>query len=85
MCRNITVLRGLEPPATDEEVAAAARQYLRKVGGLAKPTGESAVALEQAVVAVSQLTADFLAALPPRRQPPPQLPPLRRRQSTSSR
>jgi hypothetical protein len=78
MCRNITVLRGLDPPATPEELAAAARQYLRKVGGLTKPTGESAVALEKAVVAVSKLTADFLGALPPRRQPPPTLPPLRR-------
>jgi len=34
MCRNITVLRGLEPPATADEVQAAARQYVRKVGGV---------------------------------------------------
>ena len=38
MCRNITVLRGLEPPATTEETEAAARQYVRKVGGIQKPS-----------------------------------------------
>src|SRR6266581_4113013 len=37
MCRNITELRGLEPPATREEIEAAARQYIRKVSGIAKP------------------------------------------------
>ena len=37
MCRNITELRGLEPPATREEIEAAARQYIRKVTGIAKP------------------------------------------------
>ncbi|HET6915489.1 MAG TPA: DUF2277 domain-containing protein, partial [Acidimicrobiales bacterium] len=34
MCRNITILRGLEPPATHEEVEAAALQYVRKVSGV---------------------------------------------------
>ena len=36
MCRNITELRGLQPPATAEEITAAARQYVRKVTGLTK-------------------------------------------------
>ena len=38
MCRNITTLRGLEPPATSEEIEAAARQYVRKVSGVTRPT-----------------------------------------------
>jgi hypothetical protein len=37
MCRNITELRGLDPPATDEEIEAAARQFVRKVSGLRQP------------------------------------------------
>jgi len=37
MCRNITELRGLEPPATAGEIAAAARQYMRKVSGITHP------------------------------------------------
>ena len=44
MCRNITVLRGLEPPATPEEVEAAARQYVRKVGGVQAPSPATAEA-----------------------------------------
>src|SRR6478735_5917150 len=39
MCRNITELRGLEPPATHEEAEAAASQFVRKVTGATKPTG----------------------------------------------
>ena len=78
MCRNITTLRGLEPPATSEEVEAAARQYVRKVSGVAKPTGANAEAFEAAVREVAGITERLLAELPPRKQPPPTLPPLRR-------
>ena len=39
MCRNITELRGLQPPATDDEVEAAARQFIRKVSGAAEAAG----------------------------------------------
>jgi hypothetical protein len=78
MCRNITTLRGLEPAATEEEVVAAARQYVRKVSGVQKPSANTADAFEAAVAAVSAATADLLAALPPRQQPPPTVPPLRR-------
>lgn len=38
MCRNITELRGLQPPATPVEIAAAARQYVRKVSGITHPS-----------------------------------------------
>jgi hypothetical protein len=78
MCRNITTLRGLEPPATAEEIEAAARQYVRKVSGVTRPTPATEAAFEQAVAAVAQATAELLSDLPPRRQPPRADPPLRR-------
>jgi hypothetical protein len=78
MCRNITPLRGLEPPATPEEVEAAARQFVRKVSGVTNRSGATEPAMEKAVAAISQATTELLAALPPRRQPPATLPPLRR-------
>lgn len=79
MCRNITELRGLEPAATAEEIAAAARQYVRKVSGLTRPSPATADAFEAAVAEVTDATTRLLAALPPRRQPPRTVPPLRRR------
>lgn len=78
MCRNITTLRGLDPPATAEEVTAAARQYVRKVSGVQKASPHTITAVEEAVAQIAEATTDLLAALPPRRQPPPTLPPRRR-------
>ncbi len=78
MCRNITTLRGLEPPATPAEIEAAARQYVRKVSGVQAPSAATADAVERAVAAVAEATAALLGELPARRQPPPTLPPLRR-------
>ena len=78
MCRNITTLRGLEPPATGEEIEAAARQYVRKVSGVTHPTPATEAAFEQAVATVARATAEVLGELPPRRQPPKADPPLRR-------
>ncbi|MEY2475869.1 MAG: hypothetical protein QOG87_1184 [Actinomycetota bacterium] len=78
MCRNITTLRGLQPAATDDEIEAAARQYVRKVSGVAKLTPQTADAFEIAVVKVTEATAELIATLPPRKQPPPTVPPLRR-------
>jgi hypothetical protein len=78
MCRNITELRGLEPPATTEEIAAAARQYVRKVSGIPHPSSANAEAFEAAVAEVAAATTRLLGALPPRRQPPTTSPPLRR-------
>lgn len=78
MCRNITTLRGLEPAATAEEIEAAARQYVRKVGGVQAVSAQTSEAVERAVREVADATAALLAELPPRRQPPPVLPPLRR-------
>jgi hypothetical protein len=84
MCRNITILRGLEPAATPDEVEAAARQYVRKVGGVQAPSPATAAAFEKAVRAVTKATATLLAELPERRQPPTTVPPLRRRATTGS-
>jgi hypothetical protein len=78
MCRNITTLRGLEPPATTEEIEAAARQYVRKVSGVTRPTAATEAAFEQAVATIAQATAEVLHGLPARRQPPKADPPLRR-------
>ena len=78
MCRNITILRGLEPAATPEEIEAAARQYVRKVSGIHEPSAHLVERFEQAVAEVTQTTAALLAELPPRKQPPTTVPPLRR-------
>jgi len=78
MCRNITELRGLEPAATAEEIEAAARQYIRKVSGVTRPTAANAEAFEIAVAEVTAVTTRLLASLPPRKQPPKTVPPLRR-------
>ncbi|HEY9557353.1 MAG TPA: DUF2277 domain-containing protein [Acidimicrobiales bacterium] len=78
MCRNITTLRGLEPEATDEEITAAARQYVRKVSGVQKPSARTEDAVERAVAIIAAATTELLSELPPRQQPPPTLPPLRR-------
>jgi len=78
MCRNITTLRGLEPPATADEVRAAAVQYVRKVTGIAKVTDATREAFDAAVAAVTAATAQALADLPERRNPPSTVPPLRR-------
>jgi hypothetical protein len=78
MCRNITTLHGLDPGARPEEVEAAARQFVRKVSGVQRPSAANEAAIEQAVSAIADATGDLLAALPPRRQPPTTLPPLRR-------
>ena len=78
MCRNITPLRGLDPPATTEEIEAAARQFIRKISGITRPAPATDEAFEDAVARVAAVTADLLRTLPPRRQPPATLPPLRR-------
>jgi len=78
MCRNITELRGLEPPATDEEVEAAARQFVRKVSGLRQPPAVVEAEYEAAVAEVTTIVHRLLDSLPARRQPPATVPPLRR-------
>ena len=76
MCRNITELRGLEPPATDEEIEAAARQFIRKVTGLRQPPPAVDDAFEAAITDVTATVHRLLGQLPGRRQPPTTVPPL---------
>jgi hypothetical protein len=78
MCRNITTLRGLEPDATDDEIEAAARQYVRKISGVQSVSAATEAAFERAVRRVTKATHDLLHELPPRKAPPKTLPPLRR-------
>jgi hypothetical protein len=78
MCRNITELRGLEPPATKEEIEAAARQYVRKVTGIARPNVALVAAMDEAAMEIAAITERLLAFVPARRQPPKTVPPLRR-------
>lgn len=63
MCRNIRTLHNFEPPATGEEVQAAALQYVRKISGYTKPSQANADAFERAVVAVTEASEHLLAEL----------------------
>lgn len=63
MCRNIRVLYNFQPPSTEEEIRAAAVQYVRKVCGLQKPSSADEKAFEQAVNDVAGATERVLASL----------------------
>ena len=63
MCRNIRTLFNFEPPATDDEVQAAALQYVRKISGYNKPSQANEAAFERAVEQVAAITAELLDAL----------------------
>lgn len=70
MCRNIRTLHNFEPPASEEEVYAAALQYVRKVSGTSKPSRANDAAFARAVDEVAASTQRLLRALvttsPPR-------------------
>jgi hypothetical protein len=70
MCRSIHPLHNFAPPATDEEVRAAALQYVRKVSGFTRPSQANAAAFDQAVEAVAEATRRLVDRLvtsaPPR-------------------
>lgn len=63
MCRNIRTLHNFEPPATDEEVRAAALQYVRKISGTTKPSRANAEAFARAVDAVAAASRTLLDEL----------------------
>ncbi len=63
MCRNIRPLYNYEPPTTEEEVHAAAVQYVRKVSGMNAPSRANEAAFERAVEEVADATARLLAEL----------------------
>jgi hypothetical protein len=65
MCRNIRTLHNFEPPATDDEVRAAALQFVRKLAGFSKPSQANAAAFEAAVddvAAVARRLVDSLVS-----------------------
>lgn len=70
MCRNIRTLHNFEPPATEDEIRAAALQYVRKVSGSARPSKANEAAFGGAVDEIAQVTRRLLAELvttaPPR-------------------
>jgi hypothetical protein len=70
MCRNIKTLHNFEPPATEDEIRAAAEQYVRKVSGSTKPSKANEDAFAQAIDEVAATTHRLLDALvtsaPPR-------------------
>jgi hypothetical protein len=63
MCRNIRTLHNFEPPATPDEVHAAALQYVRKVSGAAKPSRANQAAFDRAVLEVAATTRRLLGEL----------------------
>ena len=63
MCRNIRTLHNFEPPATTDEVHAAALQYVRKVSGTTKPSQANRAAFDRAVLEVAESTRRLLGEL----------------------
>jgi hypothetical protein len=63
MCRNIRTLHNFDPPASGDEIRAAAEQYVRKISGYSKPSQANAEAFEQAVDAVTEISARLLDRL----------------------
>ncbi len=70
MCRNIKTLHNFDPPATDEEVRAAALQYVRKLSGATKPSKANEAAFARAVDEVAEaslrLLRELVTTAPPR-------------------
>jgi hypothetical protein len=63
MCRNIRTLYNFEPPATEDEVHAAAVQYVRKISGFTHPSQANVAAFERAVEDVAEVSARLLGEL----------------------
>lgn len=63
VCRNIRPLFNFEPPATDEEIRAAALQFVRKVSGSTKPNQKNEPAFEEAVDRIAEVTRELLSQL----------------------
>lgn len=63
MCRNIRTLHNFQPPASEEEVRAAALQYVRKISGFTRPSQANVAAFERAVDSVAAASAELLDSL----------------------
>ncbi len=70
MCRNIHPLHNFEPAATDDEVHAAALQFVRKISGSTKPSKANAEAFDRAVIEIAHITRhlldDLVTTAPPK-------------------
>jgi hypothetical protein len=69
MCRNIKTLYNFDPPASDEEVEAAALQYVRKISGFNQPSQANQEAFDAAVAAVTEVSTELLDKLVTRAEP----------------
>ncbi|MBB3085347.1 DUF2277 domain-containing protein [Geodermatophilus sabuli] len=63
MCRNIRPLANFEPPVTDDEIQAAALQYVRKISGTTRPSRVNAEAFDRAVAEITEVSSRLLGAL----------------------
>jgi len=63
MCRNIKTLYNFQPPATEDEIQAAALQYVRKISGFTKPSQANEEAFNNAISAITQISATLLDSL----------------------
>jgi len=63
MCRSIKTLHNFDPPATDDEIRAAAIQFVRKISGSTKPSKANEVAFDRAVQAVASASQELLRTL----------------------
>ncbi len=63
MCRNIRTLHNFSPPATPDEINAAALQYVRKISGSTRPSRANQEAFDRAVAAVAEASRQLLAEL----------------------
>ena len=70
MCRNIRPLNNFQPPATNDEVTAAALQFVRKVSGTTKPSAANQAVFDQAVAEIAHITRhlvdDLVTTAPPK-------------------
>ena len=63
MCRNIKTLYNFEPPVTDDEIRAAALQFVRKITGFNKPSKSNEAAVQAAVDAIALISSSLLDSL----------------------
>jgi hypothetical protein len=63
MCRNIRPLYNFDPPATDEEIRAAALQFVRKVSGTRQPSGKNLVTFDRAIDEIAAITRHLVDSL----------------------
>ena len=63
MCRNIKTLFNFDPPATEDEIRAAATQFVRKVSGFRRPSAANQEAMDKATKEITRAASDMLGSL----------------------